>query len=287
MKIAFLLVSVAFLLLGGVTLYLFFALRQQRHKSTMDEMTKTQEMMLQVEKQKSLTAIVAGVAHEINNPLSGILGYVDMLERETPSSQVQKEKLQGIKKQSLRIKEIIKELGQMSPEIDQVKLDINITNLLNKLVKIIQQKKPLPSTIISTDYSDHPVIIKGNHFGLWQVFESILTNAIEAIAENKPTQGTIRIKMDEASEEKMVVVEIEDNGGGVKELEKVFDPFYTTRNRSQNKGIGLAVAFNVVREHKGSIHIINQNQGAKVTVKLPMQNPTNNKNIKSGGNENA
>jgi signal transduction histidine kinase len=287
MKIAFLLLSVAFLLLAGVAIHLFLALRRQQKMLPMEELNKAQEMMLQVEKQKSLTAIVAGVAHEINNPLSGILGYVDLLERQSVSSSLLKEKLQSIKKQTLRIKEIIKELGQLSPEIDQVKFDINIPNLLNKLVKIVQQRRPLDNTTIVTDFSDHPVIIKGNHFGLWQVFESILINAIEAIAEYQPEQGTIRITLKQLAEEGMVVVDIEDNGGGVKEVEKVFDPFYTTRNRSQNKGIGLAIAFNVVREHKGSIRITNLEHGARVMVKLPMKISTNNKNIKSGGNDNA
>ena len=258
-----------------------------RLRKAMEELTKTQEMILQVEKQKSLTTIVSGFAHEINNPLSGILGHIDLLELHDETSPHLKEKLQNIKKQSLRIKDIITELSQLSPEVDQVKLDINITNMLEKLVKIVQQKRQLQDINFITDFPERPVIIRGNHFGLWQVFECILVNSIEAIAENKIKEGTIHINLTHTAHEEMVNINIQDNGGGVKNIDKAFDPFYTTKNRTRKKGIGLSIAFNVVQEHKGVMQITNRDQGANVAVRLPTKTPINNKKTKSGGNENA
>ena len=178
-------------------------------------------------------------------------------------------------------------MSQLSPEVDQVKLDINITNMLEKLVKIVQQKRQLQDINFITDFPERPVIIRGNHFGLWQVFECILVNSIEAIAENKIKEGTIHINLTHTAHEEMVNINIQDNGGGVKNIDKAFDPFYTTKNRTRKKGIGLSIAFNVVQEHKGVMQITNRDQGANVAVRLPTKTPINNKKTKSGGNENA
>ena len=287
MKIAFYLILTAIFILAGVAISLFLSLKHKWKTIALEEYNKTQEMVLQVEKQKSLTAIVSGFAHEINNPLSGILGYIDLMELQEDTPPNLKEKLHNIKKQSLRIKDIITELSQLSPEIDQVKLDINITNLLDKLVKIIQQKWQPQNISFIKNYPDQPVIIKGNHFGLWQVFECIFVNSIEAIEENKIQEGIIGINLNSATDENMVIIDILDNGGGVKNIAKAFDPFYTTKSRSEKKGIGLSIAFNVVREHRGVMQISNKDQGANVRVKLPIKISINNKKINSGGNENA
>jgi two-component system, NtrC family, sensor kinase len=235
------------------------------------ELRDTQKHIIQTEKQKSLTAIVSGFAHEINNPLTGILGYVDLLAIRDDITPYAKEKLASIQKQALRIKTIIDQLNQLNPDMDQVKMEINLSNLLEKLVKVVSSRQGNSDFTIEKINFDQDIIIQGNHFALWQVFEGIVENAIEAFKENNIKNGKITINLKKSMDGQNAIVDIIDNGGGFKNLEKAFDPFYTTKSRTQKKGIGLTIAYNIIQEHSGNIVISNNEiNGATVSVYLKM-----------------
>ncbi|UCH95398.1 MAG: HAMP domain-containing histidine kinase [Candidatus Aminicenantes bacterium] len=249
----------------------------EKLKKTMEELKFTQKKIIQTETQKSLTSIVSGFAHEINNPLTGILGYIDLMELNSDLSPYSQRRLEGIKDQALRIKDIIDELNQLDPEIEQTKVEINLSNLLEKLVKIIGKENENTGILFEKDFIDEEMIVYGNHFALWQVFEGIVENSIEAIKERNIKNGRIRVKLKRSPDTGQAITEIIDNGGGVENIDKAFNPFYTTKNRTQKKGIGLSIAFNLIQEHKGNILIYNQEEpggvkGAKVTVYLPFYN---------------
>lgn len=241
-------------------------------QSAMEELKNTQKIIIQNEKQKSLMAIVSGFAHEINNPLAGILGYINLIELRDDISPYLKDKLTHIKSQSLRIKDIISQLNQLNPETEQTKLEININNLLDKLIKIKFHKDRDKTIHLSTFFHEENLIVQGNHFGLWQVFEGIINNAIEAIVDRRLPKGKIELILRKSNDGAFAEIEITDNGGGFENIDKAFDPFYTTRNRSQKKGIGLSIAYKVIQEHKGTISIQNKTGGAAVSVKLPLLN---------------
>ena len=237
------------------------------------ELRGTQKHIIQTEKQKSLTAIVSGFAHEINNPLTGILGYVDLLTLRDDITPYAKEKLASIQKQAMRIKTVIDQLNQLNPDMDQIKMEINLSNLLEKLVKVISSHPGNSDFTIEKIGFDQDIIILGNHFALWQVFEGIAENAIESFKENNITEGKITIKLKKSIDDQNVIIEISDNGGGFKNLEKAFDPFYTTKSRTQKKGIGLTIAYNIIQEHSGNIVASNnENHGATVSIYLKMNN---------------
>ncbi len=237
------------------------------------ELRDTQKHIIQTEKQKSLTAIVSGFAHEINNPLTGILGYVDLLNIRDDITPYAKEKLGSIQNQALRIKTIIDQLNQLNPDMDQIKMEINLANLLDKLVKVISSRPGNSDFVIEKINFEQNIIIQGNHFSLWQVFEGVMENSIEAFKENNIHNGKITITIKKSMDGQNVIVDIMDNGGGFKNLEKAFDPFYTTKSRTQKKGIGLTIAYNIIQEHSGNI-VINNNEihGATVSVYLKMNN---------------
>ncbi len=161
-------------------------------KLAMDELPATQNTVIQAEKQKSLTAIVSGFAHEINNPLTGILGYIDLMIIREDISPYVKEKLLNIQNQAVRIKNIIDQLNQLNPDAEQAKLDINLSNLLEKLLKVIASKPENRDILFERKFSDEEVMIFGNHFALWQVFDSIIENALEAIRDNNVREGQDR-----------------------------------------------------------------------------------------------
>jgi two-component system NtrC family sensor kinase len=237
----------------------------------MQELRDTQKHIIQSEKQKSLTAIVSGFAHEINNPLTGILGYVDLMTLRDDITPYTREKLISIQKQSLRIKTIIDQLNQLNPDMEQVKMEINLSNLLDKLVKVISGRQAINDFTIEKLNFNQDIVVQGNHFALWQVFEGIVENSIEAFRENNIRNGKITINLKKSIDNQHAIIDIHDNGGGFKNLDKAFDPFYTTKNRTQKKGIGLTIAYNIIQEHLGNIMISNnQIHGATVSVYLKM-----------------
>ncbi len=241
-------------------------------EEAMKEIKRTQLKTIQIEKQKSLTDIVAGFAHEINNPLSGIMGYIELMQLKNDISPYIKEKLENIKKQTLRIKNIIDDVKQINPEKSQTKFEIDLSNLLEKLIKIKTNKKENQLIYFEKQFIDKNLIVFGNHFALWQTFEYIIDNSIEAINEKTIENGKMKIILKKSIDNTQVIVEIIDNGEGFKNIEKAFDPFFTTKKRTQNKGIGLSIAYNLIQEHKGNIFISNYEKGAKVTVYLPLIN---------------
>jgi C4-dicarboxylate-specific signal transduction histidine kinase len=250
----------------------------QKLQVAMQELRDTQRHIIQSEKQKSLTAIVSGFAHEINNPLTGILGYVDLIGIREDASPYIREKLNSIQKQAVRIKNIIDQLNQLNPDQEQVKMGLSLSNLLEKLVKVISSRPENSEYAIVKNNFHDDVITQGNHFALWQVFEGIVENAIEALRENNVPNGRIVIDLKRSMDGRQAIVEISDNGGGFKNLDKAFDPFYTTKNRTQKKGIGLTIAYNIIQEHQGNIVIRNnEEKGATVSVylKIAEKKPNN------------
>jgi len=234
---------------------------------------ETQQHIIQSEKQKSLMAIVSGFAHEINNPLTGISGYVELLLiREDIPGQC-KEKLLSIQQQANRIKSIIDQLNLLNPEIEQTKMEINIANLLMKLIKVISAKPENKSIKFENHIPAEELYVFGNHFALWQVFDCVIENSTDAIRANNYTDGKVKIILKKIEREGIAMVEIVDNGGGIENLEKVFDPFFTTRNRAEKKGIGLSIVYNIIQEHRGKILVMNNNErGVTVTIVLNLSN---------------
>ncbi len=238
--------------------------------SATEELKYTKQKMVHTETQKSLTSIVSGFAHEINNPLTGILGYVDLMEMNDDLSPYSKKRLESIKDQAVRIKEIVDQLNWLDPEQEQVKGEINLANLLEKMIKIIGKEKEGQGITFERTFPDEPILVSGNHFALWQVFEGIIENAVEAIGDKEIPAGKIRAVLKKSVEQNIAIVEFTDNGGGFISTDKAFNPFYTTKCRTQKRGIGLSIAFNLVQEHMGNLSIKNNEEGAVVTVHLPL-----------------
>jgi len=238
-------------------------------KEALDELKFTQQQIIHTETQKSLTSIVSGFGHEINNPLTGILGYIDLMEMNDSLPEKSKKRLENIKDQAIRIKEIIDHLNMLDPEIEQIKSEINLPNLLEKLIKIIKKGNTASGITVETVFHQPEILVCGNHFALWQVYEGIIENAVEAINEHNIKNGTIRVETSLCPDGETVITHVTDNGGGFACAEKAFNPFYTTKCRTRKRGIGLSIAFNLVLEHKGTIRIKNNPQGATVSVLLP------------------
>lgn len=246
-------------------------------EKTLGELKATQKQIIQTETQKSLIMIVAGFGHEINNPLTGILGCIDLMELKNEDlSDYHRKKIASIKTQAVRIKGIIDELNQLNPELDQTKFFINIANLLEKLIKIIQRRNRFNNIKFVMQLPREEIIIRGNHSSLWQVFEGIAQNATEAIMDRRVPEGLIKVELFKTTGGAAAIIRISDNGGGFENIDKAFEPFFTTRKRTEKKGIGLTIAYNIIREHGGNIRIFNTDTGAALEIELPIIPPSDN-----------
>ena len=241
-----------------------------------EEVKRQTQELIQSEKMMSLGLLVAGIAHEINNPLSYIKATADIV----------KEDLQEMKKNNLKDGISINQVKDLEKSIDTVSEGIqrisNITTTLKRFAKPTEEKnyqditQGLKDTLVILhnklknrinvieNYGDIPKI-ECNISQLNQVFLNVLLNASESM-------NTSQINITTWNDNNWVYVQIEDNGMGISpdKKNKIFDPFFTTKE--QGTGLGLSVSYQIIKDHKGNIKIDSEEgKGAKVTISLPIQ----------------
>jgi len=234
---------------------------------------KLQETHLQLvssEKMASLGKLAAGIAHEINNPLGGILIYASLMMEDLSENDPSRQDLARIVQETSRCKEIVKSLlefaRQTEPKMDPTDINRSITEGLfflenQALFHNIQIIKRLDSGL--------PLVI-GNAGQLKQVFMNIIVNAAEAMYGS----GTLTITTSFASYRNTVLVEFTDTGEGIPEenLTRIFDPFFTTKDVGKGTGLGLATSYGIIEEHGGKIRVKSKvNEGTTFTIELPLQ----------------
>jgi len=232
---------------------------------------KSQEKMMQQEKLASIGLLAAGVAHEINTPLTGIQSYSQMLIQEA----LPEESLDLIKKiqfQSLRAGGIVRELLNFTRKdttpFEPVELRHIITQTFTLLTHSMK-KKDIEYELVS-DPGD--IVILGNANQLQQVFVNIMVNAIDAMA--KGGQMLVCVKM----REDFVTVEFVDNGCGMKEelVSRIFDPFFTTKEAGKGTGLGLSIVYNICQEHYAEITVKSKlKEGTRININFPRERTQN------------
>jgi len=237
---------------------------------------RVQEMQLiQAEKLSSIGVLAAGVAHEINNPLSSVAGYAEALLRRFKEADSLSEDqrledfpkyLQVIIRESYRCKGIIDSLLSFSRKTDGSVANININEILNEVLELVRYKSRYDKIEIQTRLqSDLPDVL-ADPTGLRQVCMNLLINAHQAI--NGP--GLVEISTGMAKN--MVMFQIKDSGCGIPKdaIDQIWDPFFTTKEVGQGNGLGLAVTYNIIKRLGGTISVESQvGKGSKFTVRIP------------------
>lgn len=238
---------------------------------------RLQELQLmQAEKLSSIGVLAAGVAHEINNPLSSVAGYAEALLRRFKEEQALvadprlddfPKYLQVIVRESYRCKGIIDSLLSFSRKSDGSVCKININEILKEVLELVRYKSHYDKIEIQTNLqSDLPDVL-GDPTGLRQVCMNLLINAHQAI--NGTGLVEIATKMTKSS---MVMFRIKDSGCGISKdaIDQIWDPFFTTKNVGQGNGLGLAVTYNIVKRFGGDISVVSQlGKGSEFTVRIP------------------
>jgi len=235
----------------------------------MDDITdksNMEEQLLQVEKLSSLGLLAAGIAHEVNTPITGISSYTQMLLKETPESDRRKPMLRKIEKQTFRAAEIVNGLLNFSRLNGSEFKDLDINQLIRESLALLEHQLTR-SHIRIRSYLDRSIpSVYGNAGKLQQVFVNLLLNAKDAM----PSGGELEVKT--VKNDTMVIVDISDNGVGIsdEDIRRIFDPFFTTKRAEKGTGLGLAVTYGIIQEHGGGIFVDSEpSRGTHFRLKLP------------------
>jgi signal transduction histidine kinase len=237
-----------------------------RSESSIENLQRLQAQMVQSEKLVSLGQLAAGAAHEINNPLTAILGYSDLLADDDTLPDRARSTAIKIREQARRTKNLVQNLLSFARQVPAERTLLDLNTVLTNAVQL--RALDLHSGGSSIDLQLESVLpgVRGDNNQLMQVFFNIVSNALDAMAPTGGGKLTIRTLRDRGN----VVVLFSDTGPGIKEPHRVFDPFYTTKPVGKGTGLGLSICYGIVQEHGGKIFCYNgQTGGAVFRVELP------------------
>ncbi len=226
---------------------------------------RLQTQFVHSEKMASLGQLAAGAAHEINNPLTAILGYTDLLADDHTLSERPRGMVEKIREQARRTKSLLSNLLSFARQTPAEKSLLDINPLVNNAIQLRQLD--LRSKNIRIHAQTEAVLpgVRCDANQMLQVFFNIISNAVDAM---EASGGVLTVRT--LREKNNVVVEFSDSGPGIKEPDHVFDPFYTTKPVGRGTGLGLSICYGIVQEHGGTISCYNRHQGgATFRVELP------------------
>lgn len=228
-----------------------------------------ENQLLQADKLASLGQLSAGVAHEINNPLGLILGYTQLVLKETGTGEQLHEDLKIIEKHAMNCKRIVEDLLKFSRSIDTTKSSGNINELVNEVVGVVESNFELDNVHVVKELSQDLPPITMDSDKMRQVFMNILMNARQAIEGT----GTIKVSTSLSVENHHVLISFEDTGCGIPDeiIHKIFDPFFTTKPTGMGTGLGLSVSYGIIQKHSGSIQVKSTpKKGTLFVIDLPI-----------------
>ena len=217
------------------------------------ERAELEEQLRISEKMASLGLLAAGVAHEVNTPLTGISSYTQMLLERADPADPRTKLLEKIEKQTFRAARIVNGLLTLSrPSAAEAaeRAPVDLNRVIGDVFSLLEHQFEKGSIKIRRELAHGPVLIEGYEFKLQQVFLNLLLNARDAM----PSGGwlTIASRLDHGD----AVVEVSDTGSGIptEHIARIYDPFFTTKATGQGTGLGLSITYGIVREHGGTIH---------------------------------
>ncbi len=225
------------------------------------------QLATQTEKLSALGRMAAGIAHEINNPLAGVLLYSTNLLKKIPKNSPMREGLEIIVHETQRCGNIIKELLEFSRGGEPDKTLVKINDVVNKGLSILENEFRLHHIGIQRELSDDMEDILLDENQMEQVFVNLLLNAVEAIQE----RGIITVRSFMGNGRKSEVVEIEDDGCGIapEYLSRIFEPFFSSK--ANGTGLGLSVSYGIIQKHGGQINAFSWlGQGTRFRIELPL-----------------
>ncbi len=238
----------------------------QGAQEALENLQRLQLQFVQSERMASLGQLAAGAAHEINNPLTAILGYLDLLAEDSSLGERQRSLAEKTREQARRTRTLVHNLLSFARQAPSEKSLLDINPVVNNAVQLRMLDLRAKNVRIHVQAEAVLPAVRCDANQMLQVFFNLISNAVEAMEETGGGTLTVTTKR----EKNNVVIEFSDTGPGVARPDLVFDPFYTTKPIGKGTGLGLSICYGIVREHDGAISCFNRHEGgATFRVELP------------------
>ncbi|MHB1050929.1 MAG: sensor histidine kinase [Bacteroidota bacterium] len=247
-----------------------------------DQLKVAHQKLLHSDRLSSLGQLSASVAHEINNPLSGVLNLTMLMQRIMKEGGVPKERVEEFRKylaqvvhETARVGRIVQDLLAFSRRSKPLRSKVDINSIIRSTVNLLDHKLKLLGVQIDLQLQADLPTVHSDSSQMQQVVLNLIMNAAEA-AQNKP-DGKVTVVTSVDETQRQMKFQVTDNGEGISDenLSKIFSPFFTTKGEGKGVGLGLAVVFGIIEAHKGDIDVQSTiHVGTTFTVKLPIEDPT-------------
>ena len=221
----------------------------------------------QSEKLASIGRLAAGIAHEVNNPLTGVLTFAHLLRDKKNMEVEDRSDLDLIIRETTRVRDIVRGLLDFARESPSRRQPLDINGPVRQMLTLLRSQKEFKQIRIEEDLTANLPEVSGDQNQLQQVLLNLALNACEAM----PGGGTLTIRT--ACREGQVLIEVADSGHGIRRehLDKIFDPFFTTKPAGRGTGLGLSVSYGIVQQHGGTLEVFSdEGKGSTFTVSLPV-----------------
>lgn len=238
------------------------------------KLEEAESQLFQSEKLASLGRLAAGVAHEINNPLTSILLYGNLMREKLEESHPLANNLDYILEDAERCKEIVKNLLAYSRQTRPSKGVFYLNNLVGESLRLIRDQKLFMNVRIIKDLDDCQILVNADKNQLCQVLINLIINAFDAMESS----GTLTLRTYRDRKADKAFIEVTDTGSGIppENLSKVFDPFFTTKDVGKGTGLGLSMAYGILEENHGKISIKHTGpEGTTILLELPEEPVSN------------
>jgi len=230
-----------------------------------EDLRRTQEQLLQSEKMSAVGQLISGVAHELNNPLTAILGYAQLLEGAGLDHQ-SADYVRKLFKQAQRTHRVVQNLLSFARQRKPQKQEVDLRKVLEESLTLREYDLKVNNVSLERDIPDDLPSVVADPHQLEQVFLNIVNNALDAMVEASAS-GVLKVRV--FKKDVYVCVEFDDSGPGIKDPSRIFDPFYTTKSVGKGTGLGLSICYGIVKEHGGEIVARNREEGgATIEVRL-------------------
>jgi len=229
----------------------------------------TKKKIMESERLALIGQLSANVAHELNNPLQGIVTYSHLLLEEETCNEDAKGNLQKIVVQANRCRDIIRGLLDFSRQKKPDKMLCNVNTLLQGCVSLVENQAAFQNIKMVLHLEENPPMVVLDPSQVERVFLNLIINAADAMDGN----GTLTLTTKHNRENKTIEIKVQDTGHGIsnESMEKIFDPFFTTKETGHGVGLGLAISYGIVKEHNGTISVESElGKGAAFTVSFPL-----------------
>lgn len=258
-----------------VGMLLFFRQRMVNHdrvrlleasRESFENLKRFQGQLIQTEKLVSIGQLAAGAAHEINNPLTGILGYSDLLAEDEGLTSRQRALAEKIRTLARRIKTHVTSLLSFARRVPSEKTNLDVNQVIASALSLSHLDLRGKRIEIETDSGESLPAVLGDTNQILQVFFNLISNAVDALDEKGGGKLVIRTECRNSR----VLIEFSDSGPGIKSPHQVFDPFFTTKPVGKGTGLGLSICYGIIQDHGGQIACFNRPEGgATFVVEFP------------------